>query len=309
MSKPISRRASKATDTLPSSTPLELKLAAAERGLSARRKQLMRDILNNSEETCFLSSRELAKRFGVDAATIVRTVQALGYHGFADFSDDLRLHFMARITPYTVLKAAAKEKRSVSDHVEHALDKSLDNLNRLRAELDRKQLMELAKLINRSGRVLVVGVDLAATLARYLSYGLVVLGIDSNAPEGSTGMLQHSVSGLNKKDLVIAISFGHCLMETVDALHQANKRGVPTFGITDSHTSPVARYATAHLIAPVTAPSFINSYVAPMAALNAIHVACAHIKPGRSLAMLRASHKEYNSGRRWYKEPKAPAEG
>jgi DNA-binding MurR/RpiR family transcriptional regulator len=304
MNKAMASRSLRSNE-LPSPTPLELRLASAEPGLSARRKQLMRDILNNAEETCFLSSREMAKRFGVDAATIVRTAQALDYDGFGDFSDDLRMHFMARITPYTVLKAAAKEKRSVSDHIEHALDKSLVNLNRLRIELDRRQLVEFARLIHRSRRILVVGVDLAATLAEYLSYGLLVLGFDASAPEGSTGVLQHSISVLGKRDLVVAISFGHCLMETVNALLQANKRGVPTFGITDGHTSPVARYSNAHLIAPVTAPSFINSYVAPMAALNAIHVACAHIRPGRSLAMLRSSHKEYNSGRRWYKEPKA----
>ena len=33
-----------------------------------------------------LISRELAKRYSVDAATVVRTVQALGYKCFADFS-------------------------------------------------------------------------------------------------------------------------------------------------------------------------------------------------------------------------------
>ena len=49
-------------------------------------------------------------RRGSGNTAALRTVQALDYDGFGDFSDDLRLHFMARITPYTVLKAAAKEK-------------------------------------------------------------------------------------------------------------------------------------------------------------------------------------------------------
>ena len=110
---------------------------------------------------------------------MVRTVQALGYKGFADFSTDLRQHLMTRITPYTVLKAATQERRSVADHVDHSLDKALDNLNLLRANLNRDRVVELARLIHRSKRVLVVGVDFAASLAYYFSYGLATLGYDA----------------------------------------------------------------------------------------------------------------------------------
>jgi DNA-binding MarR family transcriptional regulator len=90
-------------------TALESRFAEARSQLGPHRQQLIRAILENCEETCFLSSRELAKRYSVDAATVVRTVQALGYKGFADFSVDLRQHFMTRITPYTALKAATRE--------------------------------------------------------------------------------------------------------------------------------------------------------------------------------------------------------
>src|SRR5262249_24095899 len=131
-------------------TALQSRFAEARSRLGPNRQQLIRDILDNCEETCFLSSRELAKRYDVDAATVVRTVQAMGYKGFADFSDDLRRHFVTRITPYTVLKAATQEKRSVADHIEHSLDKALENLNALRADLDPKRVIELAKLIHRS---------------------------------------------------------------------------------------------------------------------------------------------------------------
>jgi hypothetical protein len=37
-----------------------------------------------------------------------------------------------------------------------------------------------------------------------------------------------------------------------------------------------------------------------MAVLNAVLVACAQLKPRRSLALLRRTEKEYLSGPRWY---------
>jgi len=48
--------------------------------------------------------------------------------------------------------------------------------------------------------------------------------------------------------------------------------------------------------------TFTGSYVAPMALLNAVVLACAEIAPRRSLALLRQTEKEYLSGPRWYEE-------
>ena len=283
---------------------LEARFAQAQSGLNPRRRQLVRAILDTADETCFLSSRELAKRYRVDATTILRATQVLGYQGYADFAADLRQHFVSRITPYTVLKAATREKRSVADHIDHALEKALDNINTLKSELDRERIIELAKLIKRSRRILVVGLDFAASLAFYLAYGLSALGFDAEAPLGTAGNLQHKIKVLSTKDVLVAISFGQCLRDTVEAVMRARKQGVPTFGITDSDTTPIARYCDTHVIASVVSPSFLNSYVAPTAAINAIHVACSHIDPKRALTRLRPTDREYASGPRWYREPK-----
>ena len=303
-----SLRRSDAADGKAPPTTLEAHFARAQSRLNPRRQRLIRAILDSADETCFLSSREIAKRYRVDATTILRATQVMGYETYADFAADLRQHFVARITPYAALKAATREGRSVEDHVEHALEKALDNLNALKAELDKRRVVELAKLIKRSRRVLVVGLDFAAALSSNLAYGLLALGFDAEAPTGNTGTLQYKVEVLTPKDLLVAISFGQCLRDTVEAALQAKKQGVPTFGITDSDTTPIARYCDAHLVAPVVSPSFLNSYVAPTAVINAIHVACAHIDPRRSLTRLRPTDREYASGPRWYREPKGSDE-
>ena len=287
---------------------LETRFAQAQSGLNPRRRQLVRAILDAAEETCFLSSRELAKRYRVDATTLLRATQVLGDQRYSDCSADLRQLFVTRITPYAVLKEATREKASVADHIDHALEKSLENTNVLKQELDRQGLIELAKLIKRSRRVLVVGLDFASSLASYLAYGLSALGFDAEAPAGSTGALQYKVKVLTPKDVLVAISFGQCLRDTVDSVLRAKKQGVPTFGITDSDTSPLARYCDTHLVASVVSPSFLNSYVAPTAAINAIHVACSHIDPKRALTRLRPTDREYASGSRWYREPKGSHE-
>jgi len=279
-------------------TALETRFEEAQPNLNASRNQLIRNILENAEENYFLSSRALAKRYGVDKATIVRSVQMLGYERYADFAADLRSHFVSRLTPYTLMKAAARERRSVADHVEHSFETDTHNVQALRSQVSAEEVIRLAKRLNRARRILVVGVDFAASLSYLLAYGLNSLGYDAEAPPGSAGSLQQKVNLLGPKDLLIAISFGRCLQATVDSVIRAHEHGVPTFGITDSEKTPIAQFCDSYWIASIANPSFHGSYVAPIAAMDALFVACAHIQPHRSLAALR--QKDQDSRSRWY---------
>jgi DNA-binding MurR/RpiR family transcriptional regulator len=288
-------------------TSLEVRFVQAQ--LSRGRRDLIRAILDNHEEVYFLSSRELAKRYKVDAATVVRAIQDLGYERYADFAADLREHFVRQITPYTVLKAATRKKRSVSDHIDGGLERDVESLRVLKSSLQMERVLELARLMHRSRRILVVGVDLAASLAWFFAYGLTALGFSAEAPTGSAGNLQHKIDVLTRDDLVIAISFGRCLRETVESVLRAREHGVPTFGITDGNTTPIAKHCDEHLVASISSPSVTGSYVAPMALINAIVLACAHLQPKRALAIFGRTEAEYRSGERWYQEPVRASNG
>jgi len=285
-----------------SPTQLEVRFADAQSKLAPRRRQMIRAIIDHPEEIYFLSSRELGKRFNMDAATIVRTIQVLGYDRYADFAADLRRHFVARITPYTTMQAAAMEKQSVADRLRQNVDKDIANLHLLKTGLDTTQVIDAAKRIHRARRIVVVGIDLAASLAHFLAYGLAVQGFDAEAPVGSGGNLIHKIKVLDAKDLLIAISFGRCLRETVEAAQRARRLGVPTFGITDSDTTPLAKYCDGYVVASIASSVFTGSYVAPMAAINTIIAACAHLHPQRMLAILRDYEKDATAGARWHQE-------
>jgi DNA-binding MurR/RpiR family transcriptional regulator len=279
-------------------TALETRFADSEPRLGTSRRRLLREILDHPEETYFLSSRALAKRYELDPTTIVRTIQALGYKRYGEFAADLRAHFVARITPYTLMKSAVREKRSVADHIEHTLEMDVQNVNALRSQLDAKRVLEIAKRIDRARRLVTVGIDFAAPLSNLLAYGLVSIGYDAEAPVGSTGNLHQKILLLGPKDLLIAISFGRCLQDTVDCVIRARDNGIPTFGITDSEKTPIARFCDSFWITSTASPSFHGSYVAVVAAINALLVACSQLRPQRSLAVLRRKEQEFRS--RWY---------
>ena len=277
---------------------LEQRFAEVESNLSSSRKRLIGAMLDNPEDIYFLSSRALAKHYKLDTATIVRTIQALGYSRFAEFAADLRAHFVTRITPYSVMKSAAREGRSAVDQVNHSLEADEQNLHMLRTSVEPRRVIELAKRLKRARKITVVGIDFAASLSSLLAYGLSALGFDAEAPVGSAGNLSQKILLLSPKDILIAISFGRCLQDTVDAVIHTRKQGVATFGITDSERSPIARFCDSAWIVSIAGPSFHGSYVAPVAAINALLIACAQLTSKRSLSVLRRKEQEFRS--RWY---------
>ena len=296
--------------TVTARSSIEARLAAAGSQLTPGRRRLIQATLDDSDETYFLSSRALARRFKVDPATVVRTIQVLGYERYADFAADLREHFRLHITPYRIMEATARKKGSVADHVRQSLERDMANLNQLRSGLDPARVVALARGIHRARRILVVGVDLAAALSWYLAYGLTPLGFDAEAPVGSVGVLRHKARLLTEKDLLIAISFGRCLRDTIETVQLAHGRKVPTFGITDSDTTPIAKFCDDYLLASIASSTFAGSYVAPQALLNSVLLACAELRATRSLDLLRQTEREYLSGPRWYESvPEPPAGG
>jgi len=284
------------------STSLSARFTAAKAKLSTSRQKLLGWILDESDETYFLSSRDMGKRYDVNSATIIRTIQALGYEKFADFAHDLREHFVTKITPYTAMKAAEQDSMTVVDRVKHSVEKDLDNVNGFLWTLDPEKIVEAANRMNVSQRIVIVGIDYAASLASSLAYGLVRLGFDADAPVGSSGVIQNRLKIMTPKDLLIAISFGKGLRETIDAVRTARRRNVPSFGITNGAETPIAKYCDSYVIASTARTSFLDSYVAPVAAINALLVACAHSQSERSLEHLREFEEEYSSSNRWYSE-------
>jgi DNA-binding MurR/RpiR family transcriptional regulator len=281
-------------------TPLEQRMQKANGKLSPRRQRLLQSILENAEDTYYLSSRKMAKRYGVDAATIVRTIRVLGYEEFSEFVSDLRAHFVTRITQYQVMRSTVRKYPVVDEHVLHSLEMDRANLEALRETVTPARIVEMARRLNSARLIVVVGVDFAYSLAWQMAYGLSWLGLRAEAPMGSFGNLHHRARALGQDDILVAISFGRCLRASVEAAETARKQGAWTFGITDVGTSPIAQVCHDYWTVSVTNPIHNGSYVAPVAALNALQVACAHLDSKGALKRLQEMEREEDAAGRWY---------
>lgn len=270
------------------------------RALSPKRQEVIRPLLEHPRRYVLHSLRDLAKELNSAPATLLRIAREMGFKRFHDFRRYLHELSVAQATPFRVMESTTANS-GLEGQVDESMNRDMANIRGLSHSVDKKRLLALVKRLYAADRVLILGGDMAECLARFLEYNLTVIGISAVAVS-SAGELTHRLRQLTRKDLVVGISFRRGLRQTVEGLRQARSRGAYTVGITDSSISPVARYANEYFVTPTEGPLFAGSYVAAMALLNALLVACSNYRRSRTLDILREAEKEQRTGFRWFSD-------
>lgn len=270
------------------------------RALSPKRQEVIRPLLEHPRKYVLHSLRDLAKELNSAPATLLRIAREMGFERFHDFRRYLHELSVAQATPFRVMESTTANS-GLEGRVEESMNRDMANIRGLSHSLDKKRVLALVKRLYAAEGVLILGGDMAECLARFLEYNLTVIGISAVAVS-SAGEMAHRLRQLNHKTVVIGISFRRGLRQTVEGLRQSRSRGAYSVGITDSSISPVARYADEYFVAPTEGPLFAGSYVAAMALLNALLVACSNYRRNQTLDILREAEKEQRMGFRWFSD-------
>jgi DNA-binding MurR/RpiR family transcriptional regulator len=266
--------------------------------LSSKRQEIIRPILEHPREYVLLSVRAMAKRLQTDPATIVRIVRGLGFASYREFQRHLHELSLAFATSLDTMQSGGRDG-SMPSHVRDSLEQDLKNVQGLKNSLDARRLVALAKRFYDSRRIVLLAGDLAVYLAQYLEYQISLLGLPIFAAT-SAGRILHLARSVNKKDLVIAISFRRGLRQTIEGAHQARAHGGYCVGISDTYVSPLARECDEVFLASIESTSFGVSYAAPIVLINAILAAVGQYRRSQTLALVKEIAEEQRKGSRWY---------
>lgn len=267
--------------------------------LSSGWRETLRQVLENPREFVLPSVRTAAARLNIDPATLVRMVQRLGFDSYRTFQNYLHDLSIANATSLDGMQNIDRENSSEEDPLRITLEQDIKNLNEFYNRVEMQRFHSLASRIHSARRVLILGGDLAENLVHYLEHHLTLIGLPVLAAT-SVGRTIHIARTVGKGDLVIAISFRKGLRQTIEGLQRARTNGAYCVGITGTYVSPIARLTNEFFVASVESRSFIDSYVAPMALVNLILVACGNYKREDTLRMLAAAAKEQKHGFRWF---------
>ncbi len=185
-------------------------------------------ILDSYVDAAFLTASDLAKLLRLDPATVVRFAQHLGYRGYPELLEDIRLQVKSDLA---LEKTRGEGAGSASDATAGALDEVREAIDQLKVSLDMAAVVELAERIGRAVRILVI----AEGPARPSAYNLVYALEQGNFPvtqisPGLTGLAQILYNATDQ-DLWISIDFSGEAPYLAPALREARARGVTTAAI------------------------------------------------------------------------------
>src|SRR3984893_6265344 len=269
--------------------------------LTRKRQELFRPVLENPRGYVLLSVRELARKLKVDAATALRIVLKMGFGSYREFQHYLHELSVSQATSLDMMQTSKTKGSSLSAHIQEAIESDVQNLQRFRNVLDSERIASVAKRLHQASRIILLGGDLAANLAGYLHYHLILLGLPA-VTATSSGEATHLTRCAGKNDVVIALSFRRGLRQTVEGLRQARANGAYCIGVADTLVSPIALFSHECLIASVETPSYGASYAAPMCLLNGLITACGYFNRKKTLELLKKAADEQRHGFRWYRD-------
>lgn len=197
-------------------------------------------LLDSYVEAAFMTASELAHTLNLDAATVVRFSQNLGYEGFPQLQREIRQRVRADLL---IRPKQAEQADSVTGVAMNAMQEVLHTLERTRLSLDTEALEKLVEQLGQARRIVV----LAEGPAQPTAYSLVLFLEQGGFPvyiarSGITD-LARAVNIATSSDLLLAMEVAGQAPYIAQAMGQAQLRGIPTAALVASASLASARYA------------------------------------------------------------------
>ncbi len=199
-------------------------------------------LLDSYVEAAFMTASELAHALNLDAATVVRFSQHLGYDGFPKLQREIR----QRVKDDLLIRPKqADVVKSIPGIAASAMQEIVVALERSRISLDTSALERMAEQIGQARRIVV----LAEGPAQPSAYSLVLFleqgGFPIYIARLGIADLARTVNTATQQDLMLAMEVAGQSPYIARALGEAQVKGIPTAAIVASASLASARFADA----------------------------------------------------------------
>ena len=203
-------------------------------------------LLDSYIESAFMTASELAHRLDLDAATVVRFAQTLGYKGFPHLQREIRQRVLNDLL---VRPEQAKVAESVPGVVANAMAELSLALEQTRMSLDTDAVAKLVEQIGAARRIVVLTENPAQAAAYNLVHFLEQGGFPIYIARSGVADLARTVHTATEQDLLIALEVSGQSPYIAGALESARQKGLPTAAILGAASLNSARAADVVLAA------------------------------------------------------------
>ncbi|MDO5114514.1 MAG: MurR/RpiR family transcriptional regulator [Synergistaceae bacterium] len=232
------------------------KIMQATPNLTNKQVAIGEYICEHIYDVALMNASKIAKNVGVSEATLTRFVYAIGYNSFSDFQLDLRKQVQKpnQYDPFRQIVPCGSDFPTYQDIFmleKNLLDESLASIDP--ADFDRfvETLMEADNI------VLVGGPTqhyITEYFADYLSFFKEKVSVVHQRNMRFYGKLEL----LSNKTVAVVFSYPRYPKEVLKIAETLYNLNIPILAVTDSHASPILKYASQNLITPLKYILFVE---------------------------------------------------
>ena len=268
------------------------RLAACSASLPPAIRRVAQYIDANRAAVLASSAMDLAAASGTSDATVIRTVQALGFAGLGALKQGL-LASVER--PATLADNMRRTLDDVSEDVSKAVslvfEAHEEALEGLRLPAARARIVEAVAALRPARRIAIFGIGPSAALATYVATLLARAGRPSLTLNVTGAMLADQMLDLRSGDALLVLAYGQAYCEVVAVFAEARRLDLPIVLVTDSLDRKLARYATTILPARRGRAEQVALHGATLVCLEALVLGLAASGKADAVSTLERLHR------------------
>ena len=244
--------------------------------LSPGQRKVAEYLLQGGIDVLHHTVARIAEEVDVNASTVVRTAQSLGFDGFPEMQSALRRQLLRQARLSQRIEVGSKQliddlrnENEESHILKTILRDEIELLLEIPGAVPSALFDKAVDMLDNANKVFIIGLGASFPIAltfgsflRYVRPDTIVLtpGIDP---------IPAQLASLEGGDLIFSICFARYTRETLTAMEYGKRNGAKVITVTDSDLSPAAKRADLSFVIPYRVRFYGNS-IAPFALLDAL---------------------------------------
>jgi len=239
--------------------------------LSPAERKLARVLLASYPIAGLESVARFAERAGVSAPSVTRFIGKLGFRGYPEFQNALRLEVQARLSSPLARFQAEHSTKGTESLVSSSLSVARHSLEATQDLISHHDVDDVvAVLADVKRRILVLGGRVSASLARYLAGQLHLLRPGVSLVETEKTAAAQQLIDLRKGDVLVVFDYRRYQADSIESARLVSAQGVDVVLFTDPWLSPVSAFAQQVLVTSVETLGPFDSLVSATAVVEAV---------------------------------------
>jgi len=225
-------------------------LRQTQQQLGATGLRVAKFIDENRQVVLASSAAALGARIGTSDATVLRTIQSLGFSSLAELKGAI-LNSSAVSTPADDMRRTLVDlEKTTGQALDGILRAHAEGLDVLQSDKCGSQMAAAVRLLDGAERIAVFGIGPSSALASYVSILLARNGRRSRAISVTGSMLADQLLDLAKGDALLILAYGRLYREVKAVFAEAKALDLPTVLVTEADDTPLAKLADVCLAIP-----------------------------------------------------------